>query len=189
MWLDLQKYKYHTLIEELLPISMKEKDEYVASGNQTHVTARYNEALKHGISDDRVTKWHIVPIMRNGTVTEYANVLPNMLEKIKTIPGVVNCTLNIYSPGGDAPIHNDYDYDMRSDLVEGKKCFAILLCLYVPSTDVDECGFELGGLTLSHKTGDIIAFDGSIPHRSWNNTTDYRYTVNIDVEQDYWDKA
>ena len=189
MWMDYTKYKHYQLIEELFDIANMDKDSYMATGRTIHETARLNELRKLGMKEHRADKWFILPVLRNGEVTEYANELPNVLEKVRQIPGVVNCTMNIYVPGGEAPIHSDYKYDMREDIVDSKKCFAILLCLHVPSTDIEQCGFELGGIQISHKSGDIIAFDGAIPHRSWNFTDDYRFTVNIDIEQDYWDKA
>lgn len=177
------------MLEELLPVAQKDKDNYMTSGKTTHEVARRNEMTKYNMAESRVTKWHIIPILRNSEVTEYADELPNLLKKVKDIPGIVNCTLNIYSPGGEAPIHSDYDYDMKDDMVNSKRCYVILLCVNIPNADLDKCGFELGGEKITHKTGDILAFDGAIPHRSWNHTDEYRYTVNIDIEQSYWDNA
>lgn len=189
MRIDYKKYKHYRMLEELLPIAQKDKDVYMQSGHDTHKIARINEMKKHNMGEDEVLKWHIIPVLRNSEVTEYAFELPNVLEKVKQIPGVVNCTLNIYSPGGDSPIHTDDGYDTRPDLIGFKKCLAVLLCVDIPSTNIDECGFQIADEKIVHKTGDFIGFDGSIPHGSWNNTPNYRFTMNVDIELSYWDNA
>ena len=39
------------------------------------------------------------------------------------------------------------------------------------------------------RTNDILSFDGNIIHGSWNYTDQWRYTINMDITEEYWNVA
>jgi hypothetical protein len=79
---------------------------------------------------------------------------------------------------------------MREDLSKTKRAYVILLCVDIPETDdISTCGFELGGEKVLLKTNDIVSFDGNIIHGSWNYTNKWRYTINMDITEEYWNVA
>ena len=56
----------------------------------------------------------------------------------------------------------------------------------IPDVSLDACRFQLGDSKIKLGTNDIIAFDGGIIHGSWNFTNQWRYTINMDINQQAW---
>lgn len=135
---------------------------------------------------ETMKKWYCVPNIRAGKLTEWAEKLPKLSSIAKDLPGVVNFSLNAIEPGGGVPTHSDYTYDMREDLSGADKVYVILIAVDIPDVSFEECGFHIGEENIHMKTGDILAFDGMIPHGGWNKTDKWRYTINIDIKAEYW---
>lgn len=135
---------------------------------------------------ETMKKWYAVPSIRAGKFTEWASILPKLSDIARELPGVVNFSLNAIEPSGGVPTHSDYTYDMRKDLSKVDKVFVILVAVDIPDATFEDCGFHIGEEQVHIKTGDILAFDGSIPHGGWNKTSQWRYTLNIDIKAEYW---
>ena len=135
---------------------------------------------------ETMKKWYCVPCVRAGSETEWAKVIPELSRVAMALPGVVNFSLNCIEPGGGVPTHSDYSYDMRKDLSKVDKVYVILLAVDIPESSFEDCGFHIGNDNVHIKTGDMLAFDGSIPHGGWNKTNSWRYTINIDIKEEYW---
>ena len=192
MWLEYKRYRYHYLLENVLSIAQKEILEFLKSNTQYDMAPlewfenQYGGEVPKEVREV-MKKWWTVPCIRAGEYTEWARLMPNLSDAAYNLPGVVNFSLNCISPGGAVPEHSDYSYDMRENLSKTKKAYVILVAVDIPSDDINECGFELNGEKYYLKTGEIRAFDGSMPHSAWNNTDKWRYTLNIDIEESYWD--
>jgi hypothetical protein len=191
MWMNYKKYRYHHLVENLSAIAKNDIEEFLKFKTQKDMAplewfeSKYGSQVPEKVRD--VMKlWWTVPCIRAREYTEWAPLTPNLSEAAFNLPGVVNFSLNCISPGGAVPEHSDYSYDMREDLSGTKRAYVILVAVNIPSDKIDECGFSLGGENYYIKTGDIRAFDGSIPHSAWNKTQNWRYTLNIDIEGSYW---
>lgn len=190
MWMNYKQYRYSHLIDEILSIAQQELREYLKNKNQYDMAPlewfekQYGQELPHR---DILKLWWTVPSIRAGKYTEWAPLMPTLSEAAYNLPGIINFSLNCISPGGAIPEHSDYSYDMREDLAKSKEAFVILVAVDIPSNDIDLCGFELNGIKTVIKTGDIKAFDGSLPHSAWNYTNEWRYTINMDLKREYWD--
>ena len=178
-------YKFDYMIPEVLRTAQEEIAELdpTTFADLTWFEAQYGHEL-----DEReiMKKWYAIPNLRAGKETEWASKLPKLTSIAKSLPGIVNFSLNAIAPGGAVPEHSDYSYDMRKDLSGVDQVYVIVIGVNIPSTDIDKCGFKIGNESLLLKTGDIIAFDGGIPHSAWNKTDKWRYTINMDIKAEYW---
>jgi hypothetical protein len=186
MWLDYKQYKHWELIDPILSALQLDLEDYLQSGKITHEIAVAKEREKLGMSPEEAKDWFIIPVYRAGNLTEWSDTLPRVKKLSTTAPGLINLTLNCFSPGTGAPIHNDYNYDLRPDLAPVQKCYSLLLGVKVPSNDIELNGFQVGDEKKLLTTGSIIAFDGGVDHLSWNHTTQWRYSANIDFEKIWW---
>jgi hypothetical protein len=191
MWMNYKQYKHWPLIDQLLPLAQQELSKFLQSHDPTDMSDYkwFEEQYGHEL-DPVIRNWYAVPTVRGGKSTLWGHLMPQLEQASLALPGISNFTLNAIAPGGVAPFHTDYDYDMREDLAKVKKAFVILLGIDVPATsDVTVCGFQLGNDKVLFKTNDIVSFDGNVIHGSWNYTEQWRYTVNMDIEEEFWNVA
>jgi hypothetical protein len=177
------------MIPSVLDVAQQELNEYLMthSPNDFADLKWFESQYGHELPLQDIMKlWYAVPNIRAGKKTEWSNKLPKLTNIALSLPGIVNFSLNAIAPGGQVPEHSDYSYDMRKDLSGVDKVFVIIMGVNIPSTDILQCGFKLGDETILLKTNDIIAFDGGIPHSSWNYTDKWRYTINMDIKEEYW---
>lgn len=186
MFLDYKQYTHYQLIEQLLPLLQKDLETYLASGKETHICAKETERIKLGMDENAARGWYMIPVIRAGRLTEWAYEVPNVAKLAITLPGIINLTINCFQPGYGAAMHSDYDYDMRDSITNSSKCYAVLFGIKVPSNDIRLNGFLLGNDERVIQQDSIFAFDGSIPHKSWNNTSQSRYTSNMDLDSSFW---
>ena len=186
MFLDYRQYQHYKLVEELLPILQADLEAYLATGRDTHIKAKEAERIKLGMDETAAQGWYMLPIVRAKKLTEWAYEVPKSAELAMKIPGITNLTINCFEPGHGAALHSDYDYDMRDDITESARCYAVLFGVKVPSNDIKLNGFLLGDEEKVIQQDSIFAFDGSVLHKSWNNTDQHRYTANLDLDRDFW---
>lgn len=186
MFLDYTKYKHYQLVEQLLPVLKLDLEKYLETNRDTHIKAKEVERIKLGMNENAAKGWYMLPIVRARKLTEWAYEVPNAAEFAMKIPGIINLTINCFEPGHGAALHSDYDYDMRDDLTENSKCYAILYGIKVPSNDIELNGFLLGDEEVPILQDSIFGFDGAVPHKSWNNTAFRRYTANMDLDRNCW---
>lgn len=178
-------YKFAYMIPEVLRVAQEEiqQQDPTTFADLIWFEGQYGHELNER---EVMKKWFAIPNLRAGKETEWSNKLPNLTSIAKVLPGIVNFSLNAIAPGGAVPEHSDYSYDMRKDLSGVDKVYVIVLGVSMPSEDISECGFKLGDKEFVIHTGDIIAFDGGIPHSAWNKTDKWRYTINMDIKEEYW---
>ena len=183
-------YKFDYMLSEVLQTAQAELKEYLDSGNSPTDFADLKWFEKqYGYElplQDIMKLWYAIPNLRAGKETEWSSKLPKLTNIAKALPGVVNFSLNAIAPGGQAPTHSDYTYDMREDLSKVTTAYVVLMGVDIPSDDISVCGFHLGDDKILLRTGDIIAFDGNTPHGSWNYSDKWRYTINMDIKAEYW---
>jgi len=190
MWIDYKKYKHWELIDQIFPIVRAELQKFLIDHTPYDMSdykwfeEQYGEEL-----NPIIRYWYAIPTVRAGKKTPWGKLMPKLEEISLALPGITNFTINAIAPGGTVPPHSDYDYDMRHDLSGIKKSYAILLCIDIPSDDIEKCGFNLGDDRVLLKTNDIVAFDGSVEHWGWNYTDKWRYTVNMDISGEFWNVA
>lgn len=186
MFLDYKQYQHYKLVEELLPMLQADLEAYLATGRDTHVKAKEAERIKLGMDENAARGWYMLPIMRARKLTEWAYEVPNAAALALTMPGIINLTINCFEPGHGAALHSDYDYDMRNDITKSARCYAVLFGVKIPSNDIRLNGFLLGNEERVIQQDAIFAFDGGVPHKSWNNTDQHRYTANLDLDRSFW---
>jgi hypothetical protein len=177
------------MIPEVLSVCQNELHEFLQTKKPTDFAdlTWFEKQYGHELEAREIMKtWYAVPNLRAGSETEYSSLLPETTSIAKMLPGIVNFSVNAIMPGGAAPIHSDYSYDMRFDLAKTDKVYVILMGVDIPSSDINICGFKLGDDIMTVNTGEIIAFDGMIPHGSWNKSDKWRYTINMDIKAEYW---
>jgi hypothetical protein len=180
------KYKFDYMLPTVLEVAQQELAEFLKEHEPTEFAdlrwfeSQYGHELP---LQDIMKLWYAVPNIRAGQYTEWSSKLPKLSEIAKSLPGIVNFSLNAIAPGGQAPVHSDYSFDMRKDLSGVDQAYVILLGVDVP----ENCEFRLDDKLIPFTTGSIFAFDGAIPHGSWNNSDKWRYTINMDLKAEYWD--
>jgi hypothetical protein len=182
-------YKFSYMIPEVLRIAQEELSEFLQASSPTEFADLrwFEKQYGHELPLQDIMKlWYAVPNLRASKETEWSNQLPKLTSIAKALPGIVNFSLNAIAPGGQVPEHSDYSYDMRKDLSGVDHVYVIVIGVNIPSTNIDECGFKLGEEKILLKTGDIISFDGGVPHSAWNFTDQWRYTINMDIKEEYW---
>lgn len=188
MWLNYKQYKHWNLIDDIFLLAKQELSNFL----KTHVPTDMSDykwfEKQYGFElGEEIRKWYAIPTVRGGKPTPWGHLMPSLEKASLALPGIANFTMNAIAPGGIAPWHTDYQYDMREDLSKSKKAYVILLCIDIPQTEnVDECGFKLGDEVVMLKTNDIVSFDGGVMHGSWNYTNQWRYTVNMDIQENFW---
>lgn len=192
MWLNYKDYRGHQQIEQILPLAQEELEKYLQTKQPTDMadlewfeTHQYGEKIPEEAQEE-MKKWYAIPFIRNRQFTEWASAMPALAEAAMQLPGVVNFSMNAIAPGGTAPTHSDYSYDMRGDLTGNAKVYVILVGVKIASEDINRCGFHVNEDRIPFYTGSIKAFDGASPHGSWNYTDQWRYTLNIDLLKDEW---
>jgi hypothetical protein len=187
MWLDYKQYNHWPLIDEILKISQQELKWFLETKTPYDMASyKWFEKIYGHPMGPKVWNWYAVPNLRASQETEWSHLFPELTKAAKNLPGVVNFSLNAIAPGGEAPFHSDYDYDMRQDLSKTDKVFVILLGVDIAESSLEKCGFQLGDEKIKFRTNDIISFDGSVVHGSWNFTDRWRYTINMDIKQEHW---
>jgi len=188
-FLNPNDYKFQYMLPYVLETAQKELKEFLETHSPTEFADLKWFEQQYGYElplQDIMKLWYAVPVLRAGTTTEWSSLLPKLTGAAQALPGVVNFSLNAIAPGGQVPEHSDYTYDMRKDLSKTDLAYVILMAVDIPSTNIKECGFKIANNEFLIRTDDIIAFDGALPHSGWNFTDKWRYTINIDIKQEYW---
>jgi hypothetical protein len=190
MWFDYKQYTHWHLVDNILLLAQQELEEFLTTKHPTDMSDYkwFEDQYGHEL-DPVIRNWYAVPTVRGSEPTPWGHLMPKLTEASLALPGIVNFTLNAIAPGGIAPFHTDYNYDMRDDLSKTFKAYVILLGVKVPEARVDTCGFQLAEEKVVLRTNDILSFDGNIIHGSWNYTDQWRYTVNMDIKEEYWNVA
>lgn len=192
MFLDYKSYFHYDKIEDILNLTRSELAKYLSIHEPTDMadlvwfeTNQYRKRIPDQVRDI-MEKWYALPLVRKGELTEWHDAVPALSNAALSLPGIINFSINAISPYSEVPTHSDYSYDMREDLTDDALAYVILLAIDIPSKDITECGFHVNNEQILLETNDIIAFDGAQPHGAWNHTDKWRYTVNIDLSQEYW---
>lgn len=105
-------------------------------------------------------------------------------EKISQIPECFQSFINVMKPHSILPTHMD-DESSEGNVgtlrCAGTKCYQISAGIKIPSVDPAVCGLKIGEDIITVGTGEIIVFDGTIPHSGWNKSEDWRITWILDV--------
>ena len=118
------------------------------------VSVNYDDILKHLIEQNSkfFLKWFIITSPED----------TKTIELIKGMNGVYGLFLAVIGPNSVVPYHTDD----RSNNTN-----TILIGVRVPSTNVDDVGFEIN--STKYNIDKSIIFSSSIPHKAWNNTNQW----------------
>jgi hypothetical protein len=94
--------------------------------------------------------------------TEISIRFTKTIELIKGMAGIYGLFLAVIGPNSVVPYHTDD----RSNNTN-----TILIGVRVPSTNVDDIGFEIN--STKYNIDKSIIFSSSIPHKAWNNTNQW----------------
>lgn len=96
---------------------------------------------------------------------------PKTLALLRSIPDFITAYVSILAPGAELPPHN-------GDTNTTYRCH---LGLVVPSSDVDQCGLDVGGERTGWREGEAFAFNEAHRHFVWNHTDRERIVLVFDV--------
>jgi hypothetical protein len=186
MILDTTLYKHHALLPNLVKIAQEDLHTFLISNDHTNLADWnwHNDFIGEQIYQGEVENWFTLPVVRaRKFIPEWQTQLPNLAVAAKTLPGVINFTLNALAPQSHIMPHSDVDHDMNPQFVKTDRAYVILLCVEIPAGDTN---MKIGDAVIHPKTGDVIGFDGHVTHAARNATDKWRYTVNIDLSADEW---
>jgi len=95
---------------------------------------------------------------------------PRTAELLDQVPGLVLAMFSIMEPGTYVPLHKG----VSKALLNGH------LGLDVPAGD---CRIEVGGETRGWENGKLLILDDTFPHQVWNNTTERRVVLLMQVRR------
>jgi len=190
-WFDYKNFRHYDLLENLRDVvieeysSWKESHDHIKEGIDIH--DRYN-ITEEDPEHLRNLVWYGFPLITGRIVAEeYRNSWPKTLIAIEKIPGVINVAINFIGPQNIIPDHKDDYFDMSPEIAGEKKGWGTMIGISMPSPDVEVVGFHIEGEKKGWDTGDIVSFDGYKTHGGWNKSDEWRVTMIIDTEQEYWD--
>ncbi len=117
------------------------------------------------------TGWRLLTLKVGDEITgKCYQYFPKLAKVLREHPEVVSCVLSILEPGVMIPIHVGYY----------KGIIRYMLPLIVPK-DRDNCFLWVNGLKYSWSEGKSVLWDDIYPHKVYNNTTQNRVLLYMDV--------
>jgi hypothetical protein len=147
------------------------------------------QAVVNEWSKDDPTKpshgnWNFALYNKHWTIPEAPAMFNEVVAKIEKLPDCFQAFINFMKPNSILPEHMDDESSngnygtLKS---AGIKCYQISCGIHIPSSDPELCGLEINKEIAVVGEGKIIAFDGTLPHRGWNNTDQWRVTLIYDM--------
>jgi aspartyl/asparaginyl beta-hydroxylase (cupin superfamily) len=121
--------------------------------------------------------WKVFPFFSYGTVNEdNCKRAPITTSILRQIPSVRLAMYSVMSSGAEIPTHCGFF----------KSAIRIHLTLHTDADDVHGDRYiEVGGQRYSWKTGEMVAFDDTYPHRVHNKVPGSRIVLFLDVDRPY----
>lgn len=114
--------------------------------------------------------WLTIPLMTWGLRYPRLRRFPRTMEVVGAIPGVVSVSFNLLQPGACIPPHyGDTNATMR-----------VHLGLSIPA-GLPDAGMQVHDVQQGWGEGRAIAFCDGYVHRAWNNTSEARWILLLDV--------
>ena len=168
------------ILQELNNLIKSEKqwsvwDEKNYSGKKKHFSHSTHDEIIERLNAKKIkpeTKdntWTLYGFILNGkTISENAKNVPQTLQIIKSLPGVVNAGFSCLAPNKSTGYHKEIDMGFHR----------VHLPLIIPKGD---CAIKVGSDVRKWIDEDILIFDDRKMHCAWNNTKEYRYVMVVDV--------
>jgi len=181
MWLDPKTFKDYTVLEDACKVAQSIfKDIDILA-----INSNYIEVVGEGIPG---VDWRgIILYQKHSNSTLLAENIDVRFKQIHQMfantDSILQAVINIIGPNSITPWHNDSrDYDINPIKLGKVPSYQMMVGILTPSGDI---GMEFNsGYIMKWKDNDIVAFDGAEEHRGWNNTTEYRITMFLDVNRD-----
>ena len=128
--------------------------------------------------------WNFSLYNKHFTVPSPPPIFKNIEDNLATIPDVFQSFINFMHPMSILPKHQDDEGtqgNMGTLRSAGFKTLQITAGVLIPSQDTKLCGLNINGEIIPTVQGEIIAFDGTVPHSGWNYTDQWRVTWIIDM--------
>lgn len=122
--------------------------------------------------------WKVLPFFSYGTVhQENCALAPITASLLKQIPSIRLAMYSVMLGGAEIPMHCGFF----------KSSLRVHITLFVDEEDPDgtQRFIEVGGTRYSWKTGDMVAFDDTYPHRVVNRVRGRRLVLFLDVDRPY----
>jgi aspartyl/asparaginyl beta-hydroxylase (cupin superfamily) len=124
-------------------------------------------------SGHKIAAWKVSPIKANSKILpQTKDLYPTAYELVKEFNGMCSiCTYSILEPNTTIFRHTDIEN-------RDAKTIRVHVPLYVPNGDI---GFEVEGEEVSWS--DIFSFNNQKLHSAWNNTSERRLVLLLDLER------
>lgn len=143
-----------------------------------------NEWSKDDPSKPAHGNWNFALYNKHWTIPDAPPMFSDVVKKIEVLPDCFQAFINFMKPNSILPEHMD-DESANGNYgtlkSAGIKCYQISCGVHIPSSNPIECGLEVNKEIVTVEQGGIIAFDGTLPHRGWNNTDQWRVTLIYDM--------
>lgn len=143
-----------------------------------------NEWGKNNTTNPANGNWNFALYNKHWTIPNAPPMFDEVVKKIESLPDCFQAFINFMKPNSVLPEHMD-DESANGNYgtlrCAGIKCYQISCGIHIPSTNPTLCGLEINKEIVTVGQGDIIAFDGTLPHRGWNNTDSWRVTLIYDM--------
>ena len=156
-WKKLLEDNYELILNELKALKEEENKNIVPYYNQTLASSP--------------TAWTVFPLVFWGKYhPENCIKVKETVKLVEQIPGVMSCGFSILKPNTSIKPHDgDSNVMYRCHLTLRSK------------GDIKEIGMRVGNETITWKTGKLFAFCDAYNHEVWNNTTEERWILIIDI--------
>ncbi|MBS1637147.1 MAG: aspartyl/asparaginyl beta-hydroxylase domain-containing protein [Bacteroidetes bacterium] len=162
---DISNKPWKKLLENNYQVILSELQALIDEQNQ-NIVPYFNQTLA-----SKPTSWTVFPlIFWNKPYEDNCLKVPKTLAVIRQIPGVMSCGFSILKANSRIkPHYGDSNVMYR--------CHLTLRC---PGT-LPEIGFRVKDQTIAWETGKLIAFCDAHNHEVWNDTSEDRWILIIDI--------
>ena len=159
--LGILEANYAAILEELINLRSHSKDGF------------WLNPFPDYLSPESKDKWHVFTFRLLGIKhTQNCHVCPKTAAILEHVPGLISA---------------DFSYLPAHTKINPHKGFTKMvirahLGLIIPS----DCGIRVGNQTRTWEEGKIIVFDDSFDHEAWNNSSEDRFVLMLDIANPLW---
>jgi len=174
--------RYHDLFQSLYQQCRADWEEWHQTHSIETESVNAGRVYRAELLDSRCGWWG-VPLVHFYKRTRWSDQWPRTYRATRDVPGIIHVAVNFTKPGCVIPVHQD-KVDRINDRV--LDLVPTVIGIRIPSESVEVVGFEVDREKIYIGEGDIVSFLPEQHHGSWNNSEEWRVTLYITTERQYW---
>jgi hypothetical protein len=181
-WIDYKKFNYYHEVEKLRDIVINEYGDIKDTISQEQTGLSVHERYGSTATDIYWYGFPLIDVEKENT--DYTKYWPKTIEKLKTIPGIINACINFVGPNSRLPDH--VDMDISKEKIGDRTAIGTIIGIDMPSADPAIVGFHVDNEIKGWSTGDIVCIDGYKNHGGWNKSNSWRVSLLFDTDTKFW---